>query len=50
MNKQKDGKNHWKPELASHSEEAVAADRQSGSESMEELQHKTKDHAEEKHR
>ncbi|KAH8684664.1 hypothetical protein BGZ60DRAFT_523868 [Tricladium varicosporioides] len=48
LQKQKDGKGHWKPELASGSEEAVAADRQSGSDSIEEMQKKTIDHAKKK--
>jgi len=50
LQKQKDGKGHWKPELASNSEEAVAADRQSKGDSIEEMQKKTKDHAERKHK
>jgi len=50
LKKQKEGKGHWKPELASNSEEAVAADRQSGSDSIEEMQKKTADHAEKKHK
>ncbi|KAH6679547.1 hypothetical protein B0J14DRAFT_649937 [Halenospora varia] len=50
LQKQKDGKGHWKPELASDSEEAVAADRQSGSDSIEEMQKKTAGHAEKKHK
>ncbi|KAH8803936.1 hypothetical protein F5882DRAFT_392635 [Hyaloscypha sp. PMI_1271] len=50
LQKQKDGKGHWKPELASNSEEAVAADRQAGDHTMEELQKKTAKHAEEKHK
>jgi len=48
--KQKEGKGHWKPELASNSEEAVAADRQAGDHSIDELQKKTADHAEKKHK
>jgi len=48
--KQKEGKGHWKPELASNSEEAVAADRQAGDQSIEELQKKTAEHAEKKHK
>ncbi|QSZ36272.1 hypothetical protein DSL72_007398 [Monilinia vaccinii-corymbosi] len=52
--KQKEGKNHWKPELASDSEEAVAADRHEHSDHSEkgikELQKKTQGHAEEKHK
>jgi len=50
LEKQKSGKGHWKPELASNSEEAVAADRQAGDHSVEELQKKTAKHAEEKHK
>lgn len=50
LQKQKVGKNHWKPELASNSEEAVVADRQGGNESIEEMQKKTTKHAEEKHK
>ncbi|KAK6083577.1 hypothetical protein SCUP515_01828 [Seiridium cupressi] len=46
LNKQKEGKGHWKPELASNSEEAVKADR-SSHESIEKLQERTKGHAEE---
>lgn len=48
LKKQKEGKGHWKPELASDSEEAINADRHHKGESMEELQHKTAKHAEEK--
>jgi len=48
--KQKEGKGHWKPELASDSEEAVNADRQHKGESVKELQDKTAKHAEEKHK
>ncbi|KAE9380461.1 hypothetical protein N431DRAFT_498305 [Stipitochalara longipes BDJ] len=50
LQKQKEGKGHWKPELASNSEEAVAADRQAGDHSIEELQKKTANHAEEKNK
>jgi len=54
LSKQKDGKNHWKPELASDSEEAVAADRHEhddhSQEGIKELQKKTEKHAEEKHK
>jgi len=50
LQKQKEGKGHWKPELASDSEEAVNADRQHQGESVEELQEKTAKHAEEKHK
>jgi len=48
--KQKEGKGHWKPELASDSEEAVNADRNHKDESPEALQEKTAHHAEEKHK
>ncbi|KAF7917161.1 uncharacterized protein EAE98_010266 [Botrytis deweyae] len=52
--KQKEGKNHWKPELASDSEEAVAADRHEhddhSAEGIKELQKETAGHAEEKHK
>ncbi|KAK4655770.1 hypothetical protein QC762_305330 [Podospora pseudocomata] len=47
LSKQKSGKGHWKPELASNSEEAVKADRSSGSSSIKDLQEKTKKAAEE---
>lgn len=54
LQKQKDGKGHWKPELASDSEEAVAADRHEhedhSEEGLKKLQEKTADHAEEKHK
>jgi len=50
LQKQKDGKGHWKPELASDSEEAVNADRHHKGESLDELQKKTADHAEKKHK
>ncbi|KAL3421958.1 hypothetical protein PVAG01_06114 [Phlyctema vagabunda] len=53
LSKQKQGKAHWKPELASDSEEAVAADRHEhedhSAEGIKELQKKTEKHAEEKH-
>lgn len=49
LSKQKQGKNEWRPELASNSEEAVAADRNHEGESPEELQKKTKDIPEQKH-
>jgi len=49
LQKQKEGKGHWKPELASDSEEAVAADRHSG-DSIEDMQKKTAEHAEKKHK
>lgn len=44
--KQKEGKGHWKPELASDGEEAVKADR-NPKESIEKLQERTKHHAHE---
>ncbi|KAE8453501.1 hypothetical protein EG329_010362 [Mollisiaceae sp. DMI_Dod_QoI] len=50
LQKHKDGKGHWKPELASNSEEAVAADRQAGKESIQEMQKKTAEHVEKKHK
>ncbi|KAK8086213.1 hypothetical protein PG994_001187 [Apiospora phragmitis] len=53
LSKHKDGKGHWKPELASNSEEAVKADRSTGGSSKEELaklQEKTKKSAEETHK
>ncbi|KIN01430.1 hypothetical protein OIDMADRAFT_29099 [Oidiodendron maius Zn] len=54
LRKQKEGKGHWKPELASDSEEAVAADRHKHSghetETLEELQKRTAQHAEKKHK
>jgi len=50
LQKQKDGKGHWKPELATNSEEAVTADRQSKGDSIEEMQKKTADLAERKHK
>ncbi|KAI0385288.1 hypothetical protein F5Y04DRAFT_182689 [Hypomontagnella monticulosa] len=45
--KQKAGKGHWKPELASDSEEAVKADRLGGKEDVKTLQDRTKAAAEE---
>ncbi|EFY92243.1 hypothetical protein MAC_01844 [Metarhizium acridum CQMa 102] len=46
--KQKKGAGHWKPELASDSEEAVKADRASpGREDISKLQERTKRSAEE---
>ncbi|KAI1412424.1 hypothetical protein F5Y13DRAFT_163556 [Hypoxylon sp. FL1857] len=46
--KQKAGKGHWKPELASDSEEAVKADRHAGGkEDVSTLQERTKHAAEE---
>jgi len=54
LQKQKAGKGHWKPELASESEEAVAADRHEHSDHSEngikDLQKKTQDHADKKHK
>jgi len=50
LQKQKEGKGHWKPELASDSEEAVTADRHNSSDSIEDLQKNTADHAEKKHK
>ncbi|KAK4204801.1 hypothetical protein QBC40DRAFT_292651 [Triangularia verruculosa] len=47
LSKQKSGKGHWKPELASNSEEAVKADRNSGNASIKDLQEQTKKAAEE---
>jgi len=48
--KQKQGKGHWKPELASNSEESIWADRMSGEQASEEamkrLQDRTKEAAE----
>ncbi|GJN73314.1 hypothetical protein ACCO45_003745 [Purpureocillium lilacinum] len=46
LEKQKKGSGHWKPELASDSEEAVKADR-SSKEGVSELQERTKRAAEE---
>ncbi|KAK0613890.1 hypothetical protein B0T14DRAFT_437968, partial [Immersiella caudata] len=51
IEKQKRGQGHWKPELASNSEESIRADRMSpgeaGKEAMKQLQEKTKGRAEE---
>jgi hypothetical protein len=48
LEKQKQGKGHWKPELASDSEEAVKADRSGrGPEETAKLQERTKRAAEE---
>ncbi|CAJ2510725.1 Uu.00g063500.m01.CDS01 [Anthostomella pinea] len=47
--KQKEGKGHWKPELASSSEESVKADR-NNHEDIEKLQERTKKTAEETHK
>ena len=44
IQKQKEGKGHWKPELASNSEEAINADR--SSKSMEEMQQDAKNQGE----
>ncbi|KAI0803418.1 hypothetical protein GGR55DRAFT_400410 [Xylaria sp. FL0064] len=49
LEKQKSGKGHWKPELASDSEEAVKADRTSH-EDVATLQNRTKATAEETHK
>jgi len=50
LSKQKQGKGHWKPELASNSEESIWADRMSSDEASEEamkrLQERTKEAAE----
>lgn len=50
INKHKEGKAHWKAELASNSEEAVKADREGGKEHtkdhIQSLQERTKHHAE----
>ncbi len=46
LKKQKDGQGHWKPELASDSEEAIKADRAGPHDSMESLQQRTKHAAE----
>lgn len=50
LQKQKEGKGHWKPELASDSEEAVTADRSEEHGSIKEMQEKTAKQAEEKHK
>ncbi|KAI1766881.1 hypothetical protein GGR53DRAFT_182474 [Hypoxylon sp. FL1150] len=48
LRKQKEGKGHWKPELASDSEEAIKADRHSVTkEDVKTLQERTKRAAEE---
>jgi hypothetical protein len=51
LEKQKKGEGHWKPELASVSEESIKADRMSpeeaGEAAMKRLQDQTKGHAEE---
>ncbi|KAL1879108.1 hypothetical protein VTK73DRAFT_7332 [Phialemonium thermophilum] len=50
LSKQKQGKGHWKPELASESEESVKADRmgpkEAGDAAMRRLQDRTKEAAE----
>lgn len=46
LKKHQSGQAHWKPELASDSEEAVKADRNSHG-NIKELQDRTKHHAEE---
>jgi hypothetical protein len=52
LKKQKEGKGHWKPELASNSEESVAADRHEhndhSEEGIKELQKKSIKYVEEK--
>ncbi|KAK3321475.1 hypothetical protein B0T19DRAFT_478571 [Cercophora scortea] len=51
LSKQKQGKGHWKPELASDSEESIKADRSgadSSQDTIKRLQERTKGHAEEK--
>ena len=50
LEKQKKGTNHWKPELASNSEEAVAADRNNEGKDPKQLAKETAGHAEEKHK
>ncbi|KJZ69474.1 hypothetical protein HIM_11136 [Hirsutella minnesotensis 3608] len=45
--KQRKGMGHWKPELASNSEEAVRADRLTAKENVSSLQERTKRDAEE---
>jgi len=50
LRKQKDGTGHWKPELASHSEEIVVADRDGVVTTIEEMQKTTVKHVEEKHK
>ena len=47
LTKQKQGKGHWKPELASDSEEAVKADRSEAGTDPKTLQERTKRAAEE---
>ncbi|EKD12276.1 hypothetical protein MBM_09597 [Drepanopeziza brunnea f. sp. 'multigermtubi' MB_m1] len=48
LQKQKEGKGQWKPELASDSEEALNAERHSGHGSIEELQKKSAEQAQKK--
>ncbi|CAJ0550433.1 hypothetical protein HG530_000962 [Fusarium avenaceum] len=52
LNKQKQGSGHWKPELASDSEEAVKADRSNTdpAKDIKNLQERTKKAAEETHK
>ncbi|KAK3684295.1 hypothetical protein B0T22DRAFT_484070 [Podospora appendiculata] len=54
LSKQKQGKGHWKPELASDSEESIKADRSgadgSAADAIKRLQERTKGHAEEKNK
>jgi hypothetical protein len=54
LKKQREGKGHWKPELASSSEEALTADRHEHNDhsekGMKDLQEKTVKYAEEKHK
>ncbi|MCJ1236555.1 hypothetical protein MMC14_004536 [Varicellaria rhodocarpa] len=53
LNKQKEGKGHWKGELASQSEAALKADKDglsASDEDMGKMQHETKHHAEKQHK
>ncbi|KAG9228400.1 hypothetical protein BJ875DRAFT_477543 [Amylocarpus encephaloides] len=50
LRKQKEGKGHWKPELASDSEEAIQAERNHVDESPEEMQKRTAEHVQKKHK
>ena len=50
LSKQKQGSGHWKPELASDSEEAVKADRSEQGTDPKTLQERTKRAAEETHK
>lgn len=43
LNKQKEGKNHWKPELASQSEEAINADK--SDKGIDQMKRETKERA-----